>query len=120
MDILPPKAEYARKYLEFVPPALLVYRMVESATQNSENRLTDAGAQSLLESLMSESAQRELMSICEKGLINTFTEDELRHLAEFYGSELGRSALSKMGKYAEAINPQLEKLVSSLSPQREI
>ena len=38
-------------------------------------------------------------------MIKTFTADELKALADFYGSDVGKSAMAKMGTYMSEVMP---------------
>jgi hypothetical protein len=44
-----------------------------------------------------------LNNLTRSAMLKTFTADELAALADFYGSPVGRSAMSKMGDYMAAL-----------------
>lgn len=44
-----------------------------------------------------------------EGLVKYFTTDELKALADFYGSPVGKSAMQKFPSYMAALMPTLER-----------
>lgn len=49
-----------------------------------------------------------LERIAFESMVRVFTADELNALADFYGSQSGRSAMQKFGVYMGQIMPELE------------
>jgi hypothetical protein len=58
----------------------------------------------------------------KKALINNFTADELCALSDFYGSEVGKSAMSKFGAYMAEVMPdiQAEMMKAQANANREL
>jgi hypothetical protein len=48
-----------------------------------------------------------LTNLTRTSMIKNFTADELKALADFYGLPVGKSAMSKMGKYMADVMPGL-------------
>jgi len=49
-----------------------------------------------------------LEKVALEGMVKTFTTKELKALADFYGSEVGRSIMSKFGIYMAEVMPVLQ------------
>lgn len=53
-------------------------------------------------------------------MIKNFTADELKALADFYGSAVGKSAMAKMGAYmADAMGPMMTELKRAVTLTQE-
>jgi hypothetical protein len=51
---------------------------------------------------------QKLRTIMREGMAKHFTAEEIRALADFYGSELGRSAMGKFGTYMSEVMPAIQ------------
>lgn len=98
------RAEEADRYLEAMPPSEMLGKMTDQMTagappeqrQEIENFMTRH-----LDIAALEEAMRE-------ALIEHFTADELAALADFYGSPVGKSAMSKLGAYMADVMPVIQ------------
>ena len=52
-------------------------------------------------------------------MVKTFTADELKALADFYGSDVGKSAMAKMGTYMSEVMPATMSEVQSALAKAE-
>ena len=50
-------------------------------------------------------------------MVKTFSADEFKALADFYGSDVGRSAMAKMGTYMSEVMPATMNEVQSRARQ---
>ena len=57
--------------------------------------------------------------IAIEALVKTFTTDELKALAAFYGSDVGKSAVNKFGAYSAAIIPGIRKEIQRTATENE-
>lgn len=97
------RAAQADNYLSVVPP--------QSMMDNLATKIAAAvpeGQRATFINLMTKNldinAVRDLM---RASMIKNFTPDELKALADFYGSPIGKSAMAKMGDYMADAMPRL-------------
>ena len=97
------RGEQADNYLRAVPPQSLMKEMTTkiAATIPEGQR---AAFVALMTKNLDIEALADLMRDC---MIKNFTADELKALADFYGSPIGKSAMSKVGNYMADAMPKL-------------
>lgn len=86
------------RYLQAVPPQPmfedLMNKMFKNLPADQRNMLTGDTKNFDFDALN---------KLTRSAMLKTFTADELAALADFYGSPVGRSAMSKMGDYMVAL-----------------
>jgi len=99
----------ANRYLEAVPPESVISdiskRMAESLPQQQRGVFISGMSKNVDISRIT-AAMRE-------GLVKTFTADQLKALADFYSSPVGKAAMEKMGTYTEIVMPTVMKEVEA-------
>ncbi|PLY01583.1 MAG: hypothetical protein C0622_06880 [Desulfuromonas sp.] len=94
----------AQRYLNSTPPRALFEDLAEKVSVN----LPPEDRQLFKDLLTKHLDLDSLTKSIESALINNFTADELSALADFYGSPIGKSAMSKMGNYMAEVMPAME------------
>jgi hypothetical protein len=94
----------ADRYLQAQPPQELIDNMTKGITAN-----VPAGPQrdQMLKMLTSGIDIAALTKAMKEALVKHFTADELKAMADFYSSPLGKSAQSKMGDYQADLAPAI-------------
>jgi len=97
------RAAEADYYLRVVPPQVLMNEMTTKiAATLPENQ------REIFITLMAKNLDiKELAGLMRDSMIKNFSADELKALADFYGSPVGKSAMSKMGNYMADAMPRL-------------
>ena len=92
----------ADRYLQAQPPQELIANITKGITANAP-----AGPQrdQMLKMFTSGIDMDALAKAMKEALVKNFTADELRAMADFYSSPLGKSATSKMGDYQADLAP---------------
>jgi hypothetical protein len=110
------RAAQADYYLSVVPPQALLNDMTEkiSATLPQDQR-------SLFKTLMTKNLDvNAVTNLMRTAMIKNFSADELKALADFYGSPVGKSAMAKMGNYmADAMTPLMVELAKAKALTQE-
>jgi len=101
---LPNREEQAERYLETTPPAAMFQDMAEKVALNLPPEKRDEFKALLTKHIDINS----LTKIMKDAMVNTFTADELSALADFYGSDLGKSSMAKFGLYMAEVMPGLQ------------
>lgn len=97
------RAAEADHYLQVVPPQHLMNDMATklAATLPEDKRATFVA-------LMTKNLDiNAVAALMRDSMIKNFTADELKALADFYGSPVGKSAMAKMGNYMADSMPRL-------------
>jgi hypothetical protein len=97
------RAAQADYYLRVVPPQHLMGDMATklAATLPEDKRATFIA-------LMTKNLDiNAVAALMRDSMIKNFTADELKALADFYGSPVGKSAMAKMGNYMADSMPRL-------------
>jgi hypothetical protein len=114
-DTQPNREQEAARYLAAVPPeeiaAGMAQNMVESLPQEQQKGFVEAVKKNLNLAAVKAASQA--------GLVKVFTADELKSLADFYGSPLAKSATKKMGAYMSEVMPLVEKEVDAATEKAE-
>ena len=97
------RAAQADYYLRVVPPQALMNEMTSKlATALPEDQ------RPTFVTLMSKNFDvNALADLMRASMVKNFTADELKALADFYGSPIGKSAMSKMGQYMADAMPRM-------------
>jgi hypothetical protein len=110
------RAAQADLYLHAVPPGALLNDMTEkmAATMPENQRAS-------FKTLMNQNLDiNTLANVMRTAMIKNFTADELKALADFYGSPVGKSAMAKMGAYmADAMGPMMNELKRAVAVTQE-
>lgn len=94
----------AQRYLETTPPKALFEDMAEKVSLN----LPPSERQVFKDLLTKHLDIDSLIRTMKTALINNFTAEELSALADFYGSNVGKSAMTKFGTYMAEVMPALQ------------
>ncbi|WP_321495049.1 DUF2059 domain-containing protein [uncultured Desulfobacter sp.] len=94
----------AVKYLQTTPPENLFRDMAEKVSMQLPEEQRDAFKATLTKNL-----DIEALSAAMRGaMVKYFSADELSALADFYGSPVGKSAMSKFGPYMAEMMPAMQ------------
>jgi len=93
--------QQAERYLQATPPKELFKDMAEQMSKNMPEARRDQ-FKAMLEQFLDVEA---LTKVIKEGLVKNFSTDELKALADFYGSPVGKSAMKKFGSYMKDIMP---------------
>lgn len=95
------RAVQAERYLAAVPPQTMLNDMSTKMAQSlpEEQR---AGFMALMTKHLDIG---RITAAIKAAMVKTFSADELKALADFYGSEVGKSAMAKMGVYMSEVMP---------------
>ncbi|MBN1958361.1 MAG: DUF2059 domain-containing protein [Desulfuromonadales bacterium] len=94
----------AERYLEATPPKMLFTDMADKVAYN----LPPEDRQTFKDLLTKHLDVNALTYAIKTAMVNNFTADELSALADFYGSDVGKSAMSKFGNYMAEVMPSIE------------
>ena len=103
-DTLENRSMEADRYLKATPPKEL-FR--DAATQVAMN-LPVEKRQGFKDLLLKHLDITALERIMKEAMVKHFTADELKALADFYGSPIGKSAMKKFGVYMAEIGPPVQ------------
>jgi hypothetical protein len=92
------------RYFQTMPPENLMKDIVEkmSASMSDEQRTR------FVDLMTKQFDIPKLRTIMHDGMAKHFTADEIRALADFYGSPLGKSAMAKFGTYMADVMPAIQ------------
>jgi len=126
--------------LTFAVPALVLEDTPENRAVQADNYLRVVPAQSLMNDMAEKIAvtlpenQRPIFitlmtknldmnavaNLMRAAMIKNFTADELKAIADFYGSPIGKSAMTKYGNYmADAMGPMKVELAKAMAATQE-
>ncbi len=95
------REEQADRYLAAVPPQSMMADMSAKMAESLPPTQQDE-----FKALMTKHLDMTKVTAAIRGaMIKTFTADELKALADFYGSSVGKSAMAKMGDYMSEVMP---------------
>jgi hypothetical protein len=95
------REEQANRYLVAVPPQSMMSDMAAKMAETLPEEQRDQ-----FKALMTKHLDLGRVTAAIKAaMIKTFTADELKALADFYGSDVGKSAMAKMGTYMSEVMP---------------
>ena len=95
----------ADRYLKATPPKEMFAGMTKSIT----NSIPAGPQRDQMVKMLTTGIDMDAMSSAMKdALVKTFTAEELKALADFYSSPVGKSAMSKMGDYTAELMPVMQ------------
>lgn len=97
------REEQADNYLRAVPAEPL---MKEMATKVAA-KLPESQRDDFIATMTKNLDLKVVTDLMRDSMIKNFTADELKALADFYGSPIGKSAMAKMSNYMADIMPRL-------------
>ncbi len=97
----------ADRYLKATPPQELFSDMAEQMSKNMPE-----GQRETFKALLTKHLDIEAFTKAMKdAMVKHFTAEELKALADFYGSEVGKSAMKKFGAYMADAMPAIQREV---------
>jgi hypothetical protein len=94
----------AERYLQATPPKALFEDMADKMTAN----LPAAQRDQFKRMLTADLDIPALTKAMTDSMVKNFTTEELKALADFYGSSVGKSAMQKFGAYMADVMPTLQ------------
>jgi len=92
------------RYLQAMPPESLL----EDIVSKMSARMPEAQRTQFLGLMTKQFDTAKLRTVMHDGMAKHFTADEVRALADFYGSSLGKSAMGKFGGYMADVMPAIQ------------
>lgn len=103
-DTLENRTREADRYIQTTPPEGLMYDMAEKMSANIPAEQRD-----IFKAMLTKNFDiGALTAIMRVAMVKHFSADELSALADFYGSPVGRSAISKLGPYMAEVMPAVQ------------
>ena len=110
LDDMPQNREQqADRYLEAVPPQSMMNDMSSKMAETLPEEQRDE-FKTLLQKHLD---MTRIAEAIKAAMVKTFNAEELKALADFYGSEVGKSAMGKMGTYMAEVMPATMKEVQA-------
>jgi hypothetical protein len=98
------RRDQAQRYLKVTPPQDMMNDMVQNMGQN----MSEAEREQF-SAMMTEYVDMDSWgTIMTDAMVKHFTAQELKALADFYGSPVGKSAMSKFGAYMADVMPVIQ------------
>ena len=94
----------AERYLQATPPKAMFEDMADKMAAN----LPAADREKFKQMLTSQLDIPALTKAMTDAMVKHFTTEELKALADFYGSPVGKSAMQKFGAYMADVMPTME------------
>ncbi len=95
------REQQADRYLQAVPPQSMMNDMSAKMAETLPEERRDE-----FKALMTKHLDvGHVTAAIKAAMVKTFSADELQALADFYGSDVGRSAMAKMGTYMAEVMP---------------
>jgi hypothetical protein len=94
----------AERYLQVSPPKTLIADMADKLAANFPPDQREQFKRVMTTQLDIAALTKAMMD----SMVKNFTTDELKALADFYGSPVGKSAMQKYGAYMADIMPAME------------
>ena len=98
------REQEAARYLKASPPKEMFEDTAEQMAKNMPPGQRDDFKALFVKHLDIEA----LTKIMKEAMIKNFTADELKALADFYGSPVGKSAMKKFGTYMADVMPSIQ------------
>ena len=98
------REQEAARYLKATPPKEMFENMTEQMAKNMPVDQREDFKSLLVKHLDIEA----LTKVMKESMVKSFTADELKALADFYGSPVGRSAMKKFGTYMADVMPSIQ------------
>lgn len=94
----------AERYLAATPPKAMFQDVADKMSAN----LPAANRERFKQMIMSQIDLTALTNAMTDSMVKHFTTEELKALADFYGSPVGKSAMSKFGAYMADLMPVMQ------------
>jgi Uncharacterized protein conserved in bacteria (DUF2059) len=94
----------AERYLQVSPPKALFEDMADKMAAN----LPPDQREQFKRTMITQLDIAALTKAMTDAMVKNFTTDELKALADFYGSPVGKSAMQKFGTYMADVMPAME------------
>jgi hypothetical protein len=94
----------AERYLQATPPKVLFEDMAKKMAMN----LPPADRDKFIQLFTSQLDIAALTKAMTDAIVKHFTAEEIKALADFYGSPVGKSAMSKFGDYMAELMPVMQ------------
>ena len=94
----------AERYLQATPPKAMFEDMADKMAAN----LPPAEREKFKQTLTSQLDVPALTKAMTDAMVKNFTTEELKALADFYGSPVGKSAMQKFGAYMTDLMPTMQ------------
>ena len=94
----------ADRYIRATPPK----EMFQDATEQMSKNLPPVDRQKFKDLMARHLDISALTTAMRDGMVKHFTADELKALADFYGSPVGKSAMKKFGVYMAEVMPSIQ------------
>jgi len=94
----------ANRYLKITSPE----EMIADMTKHMSQSVPEAKQQEFVEVMTKHLDLESLSKTMLDAMVKHFTADELKALADFYGSTVGKSAMKKFGAYMGDVMPKLQ------------
>jgi hypothetical protein len=94
----------AERYLQATPPKALFEDMANNMAAN----LPPGEREKFKQTLTSQLDVAALTKAMTDAMVKNFTTEELKALADFYGSPVGKSAMQKFGAYMADLMPTMQ------------
>jgi hypothetical protein len=98
------RAREAERYLQATPPKAMFEDMADKMAMNLPPEQRAQYKQLLTQQL----DMAALTTAITNAMVKHFTTDELKALADFYGSPIGKSAMQKFGAYMADVMPSIQ------------
>ena len=95
------REQQADRYLNAVPPDTMMSDMAAKMAESLPEEQRDQFKALLTKHL----DMTRVTAAIRAAMVKTFSAGELQALADFYGSDVGKSAMSKMGTYMAEVMP---------------
>ena len=95
------RSKQADRYMQATPPKELFKDMAEQMSKNMPAERREQ-FKLVLEKFLDVEA---LTKVIKEAMVKDFSADELKALADFYGSPVGKSAMKKFGTYMKDVMP---------------
>jgi hypothetical protein len=98
------RQQEADRYVEASPPAELFASMTTQIAKN----VPAAQRQGFIDTMSRNLDVAALTSAMKAAMVKDFTADEIKALADFYGSPIAKSAMKKFGTYMADVMPAVQ------------
>jgi hypothetical protein len=98
------RRKQAERYLQATPPKALFEDMARKMAAS----MPSAEQAQFVQNFIAELDIKALTKAMTDAMIKHFTAEEIKALADFYGSPVGKSAMSKFGNYMAELMPVIQ------------
>jgi len=94
----------AKRYLKATPPE----EMMEDMAKNMAQNMPESERQEFIDLMTKHLDMDAFAQLMTDSMVKHFTAEELKALADFYSSPVGKSAMKKFGAYMADIMPHIQ------------